>query len=233
MAGKTMNTTSLKEDDMADIRSKIDELLAAHPELVEKVKNAPGEAADAIRKATGLNLDASDLDKVKQAVSDFVGEDGLDLGDFQRAFEALVAKGKEVAASIDTEAIKEGAADLANKGAVVAADLVAKGSAVAADLAAKGGEVAADLAAKAEAGKAAAEEAAGEAAEVVEAAAAEAAETVETAAAEAAEKVEELAAEAEAKVEEVVAEVEAAVAEEAPAEEAEAPAEETEAPTEE
>ena len=150
---------------MDDIKAKINELLNAHPDLVEKVKSAPGEVADAIRKATGLNLDASDLDKVKGAIHDFVGDDGLDLGDVQRAFEALVEKGKEAAANIDTEAIKDGAADLANKGTAIAASIAAKSSEVAADFAAKSESVAADLAAKAEAGKVAAGEAVAEVAE--------------------------------------------------------------------
>ena len=152
---------------MDDIKAKINELLDAHPDLVEKVKSAPGEVADAIRKATGLNLDASDLDKVKGAIHDFVGDDGLDLGDVQRAFEALVEKGKEAAANIDTEAIKDGAADLANKGTAIAASIAAKSSEVAADFAAKSESVAADLTAKAEAGKSAAEEAKEAAVEVV------------------------------------------------------------------
>lgn len=150
---------------MDDIKGKIDELLNAHPDLVEKVKSAPGEVADAIRKATGLNLDASDLDKVKGAIRDFTGDDGLDLGDFQRAFETLVEKGKEAAANIDTEAIKDGASDIANKGTAIAASIAAKSSEVAADFAAKSESVAADLAAKAEAGKKVVEEAATEAIE--------------------------------------------------------------------
>ena len=160
-------TTHEKGCPMDDIKAKINELLNAHPDLVEKVKSAPGEVADAIRKATGLNLDASDLDKVKGAIHDFVGDDGLDLGDVQRAFEALVEKGKEAAANIDTEAIKDGAADLANKGTAIAASIAAKSSEVAADFAAKSESVAADLTAKAEAGKSAAEEAKEAAVEVV------------------------------------------------------------------
>lgn len=163
---------------MDDIKAKINELLNAHPDLVEKVKSAPGEVADAIRKTTGLNLDASDLDKVKGAIHDFVGDDGLDLGDVQRAFEALIEKGKEAAANIDTEAIKDGAADLANKGAAIAASIAAKSSEVAADFAAKSESVAADLAAKADAGKAAAEEAVAEATVAVEEAKEAAAEAV-------------------------------------------------------
>ena len=145
---------------MEDIRNKINELLDAHPDLVEKVKSAPGEAADAIRKATGLNLDASDLDKVKGAIRDFAGDDGLDLSDFQRAFEKIAAKAKETVDNIDMN-------EIATKGTAVAADLVAKGSAVAAGIAAKGEEVAADLAAKAEAAKDAAEEVVVEAIEEV------------------------------------------------------------------
>lgn len=170
--GRTNGSTGLHEKGfpMDDIKGKINELLNAHPDLVEKVKSAPGEVADAIRKATGLNLDASDLDKVKGAIHDFVGDDGLDLGDVQRAFEALVEKGKEAAANIDTEAIKDGAADLANKGAAIAASIAAKSSEVAADFAAKSESVAADLAAKAEAGKAAAEETVAEVVEDAEAA---------------------------------------------------------------
>ena len=131
---------------MEDIKNKVKELLDAHPDLIEKVKSAPGDAAEAIKKATGLNLDASDLDKVKGAIRDFTGDDGLDLGDFQRAFESLAAKAKETVENIDVD-------EIAAKGTAVAADIVAKGSAVAADLAAKGEDVAADLAAKAEAAK--------------------------------------------------------------------------------
>lgn len=110
-----------------DIKQKVQEALDAHPELVEKVKNAPAEAAQAIRDITGLELNASDLDKVKAAFADFTGDDGLDLGDFQRAAESLFAKGKEAAASVDVDQLKADASDALGKGAEVANDLLGKG----------------------------------------------------------------------------------------------------------
>lgn len=123
-----------------DIKQKIQEALDANPELVEKVKNAPGEAVQAIKDITGLELNASNLDKVKAAFADFAGDDGLDLGDFQRAAESLFAKGKAAAANVDVDQLKSDAADALGKGAAAATDLLGKGANVADDLLGKGKE---------------------------------------------------------------------------------------------
>lgn len=119
---------------MDDIKKKVEDLLAANPELVEKVKNAPAEAAQFIKDKTGLNLDASDLDKIKAAYNEFTGDDGLDLGDFQRAFAALMEKGKEAAANVDVEALKDQAGELLEKGGQMAGEAFEKGKAMLEDV---------------------------------------------------------------------------------------------------